>query len=124
MINATGPLASQPRALCWAYMLIIVDCNLPLNPPIWALHDWCLPGGQAYCGTAGIRARTARWAALRGRIPLFSPCDYKTLHCLVLYVCLLDCKLCYISTSDNGIFTITYSEPIKQNIWLYHILYS
>ena len=74
MINATGPSASQPRALCWAHMLIIVNCNMPLNPPIWALHDWCLPGGQAYCGTAGIRAHMARRAALRGRIPLFSPC--------------------------------------------------
>ena len=78
IINATGPSASQPRSLCWAHMLIIVNYNLPLNPPIWALHDWCLPGGQAYCGTAGIRARTARWAALRGRIPLFSPCVYPT----------------------------------------------
>ena len=39
IINATGPSANQPRSLCWAHMLIIVNCNLPLNPPIWALHE-------------------------------------------------------------------------------------
>ena len=74
IINAPEPSANQPRSLCWAHMLIIVNYNLPLNPPIWALHDWCLPGGQAYCGMAEIRACTARRAALWGRIPLFSPC--------------------------------------------------